>query len=456
MPRGVNIFSTDPAIGNQAIRLVLALFVVPLAVFAWVTVWQYRVTPHVQPVVEHAVWWEPLGQVEYSPTYLQQLALQPPDFSAAQWTPAQAPATTPAQPAFGAHKYRVWLRINLPEALVEQAGQEGRLGLLVNRVVASGPWSAWAQGQLLQTNRTDWGLQWNTPLQLLLPVGVRTVYLGLPVMPDPGFAYGSVFAGTAGDIAVAWQDRDLWMTGLPRVASVMALLLALMTLPMTLQHRGEQVYVLFTANALVWSVTNLQYLYDITGNPGQSTWFGMAMDLSVNWNVMLTLLFAFEFLPRRMPRVTGALLAYAALSSGVAMAMKAAGTYSLVGNHMGNAVAFSLGVAVYAYRFSQAPSREGAVLLLVLLGSLGAGAHTLMYVSDMSHPDHVFTFPYAVLGSFFCIFVRRQPPFCAGHPGCPAAPGRVGTAFGGAKVPARLAAPAHCRAGASPAIGQPA
>lgn len=401
MPLGVNIFSADRAIANQAIRRVLGLFVLPLVVFAWVVVWQYRVTPHVQPLAEHAVWWEPLGQVEFTPDYLQQLAVRPPDFSAAQWTPAVSPATTPAQPTMGTQKFRVWLRITPPEELVVQSAHEGRLAILINRIVCSGPWSAWAQGHLLQTNRADWGLQWNTPLRLVLPVDARTVYLGLPVIPTEGFAYGTALVGTADQIAMAWQNRDLWMTNLPRAASVVALLLALMTLPMTLQHRQDPVYALFTANALVWSATNLQYLYDITGNPGQSTWFGLVMDLSVNWNVMLTLLFAFEFQPRRMPWVTGALLAYAALSSLLAIGMKAAGAYSLVANHMGNAVAFTIGLAVYIYRFSQAPSREGAVLLLVLLGALGAGTHTLMYVSNMSHPDHVFTFPYAVLGSFF-------------------------------------------------------
>lgn len=398
---GVNIFSADPERRNRAVRLVLAIFLLPLGLFVGIAVWQYRITPNVQQVEHLASWLEPLGNADFTPDYLQQLAVKSPDFSGATWAEAASPLVVPALSVETNAKSRLWLRISVPEPLVTQSMHDGRLGILVNRIIGSGPWSAWSDGGLLQTDRKDWGMQWNTPMRVMLPAGAREVYLGLPVIDSEGYALGSIFLGSADDINLAWQARDLLMTDLPRAASIVALLLALMTLPMVLRHRRERVYALFSAVALIWCLTNLQYFHDFTGNPGLSTWFGLAMDISINWNVILSLLLAFEFLPRRAPWLTGGLLAYAALSTIAALAMMLLGEYSLFANHYGNIAAFFIGLAVYVYRWVKAPCREGLVLLLAMLGLLGTGVHSLLYVSSMSHPDHVHTFPFAVLGSFF-------------------------------------------------------
>ena len=47
MPPGVNIFSADPERRDQAVRRVLALFLLPLGIFVGIAVWQYRVTPDI-------------------------------------------------------------------------------------------------------------------------------------------------------------------------------------------------------------------------------------------------------------------------------------------------------------------------------------------------------------------------------------------------------------------------
>ena len=401
MPHGVNIFSADLEQRDRAIRRVLVLFLLPLGLFVAIAIWQYRLISKVQQATDLAVWLEPLGRVDYSSDYLQQLAVKPPDFSAAQWREAESPLVGPAQMSADGAKYRLWLRISIPDALLAQSQYDGRLGLLVNRIIGSGPWSAWSDGGLLQTDRKDWGMQWNTPMRVMLPVGAREVYLGLPVVAAEGYALGSIFIGLADDVNLAWQSRDLWMTDLPRAASIVALLLALMTLPMALRHRRERVYALFSANALMWCLTTLQYFHDFTGNPGLSTWFGLAMDLSINWNIILTMVFAFEFQSRQTRWITGSLLAYAALSSLAVVATMLFGQYSLFANHYGNIVVFLIALPVYLYRLVKAPSREGFVLLAALLGLFGTGVHSLLYVTSMSHPDHVHTFPFAVLGSFF-------------------------------------------------------
>jgi len=401
MRPGANIFSSNPELRDQALRRVLASFLLPLSFFVGITIWEYRITPDVLPVQHMAVWQEPLGEIDFTTEYLRQSAVELPDFSRATWSKAQAPLAVPAQPNAGKDKIRLWVRISVPEPLAEQSLRGGRLGILVNRMIGSGPWSAWTSSSLLQTNSKDWGMQWNTPMRVMLPIAAQEIYLSLPVIATEGGALGSIFIGTADEINLAWQARALWMTDLPRAAAIVALLLALMTLPMAILHRRERVYLLFSANALAWCLTNLQYLHDLTGNPGLSTWFGLAMDLSVNWNVILSLLFAFEFQSRPAPRITAALLTYAILSSITAVAAMMLGKYNLFVNHYGNIVVYAIGLSIYAYRWIKEPNREGFVILVAMLAPIAAGMHSLLYVSTMAYPDHVHTFPFSVLASFF-------------------------------------------------------
>ena len=407
MPRAVSISSPEIAQQTKALHWALLLFLTPLGIFVGIALWQYRAAPDVQTVDAVSTWVETLSESAASPDHLNNLALHAPDFTTADWQSVVLPTGTTesnAETDVNAIKKRLWLRVRIPEALARQATREGRLGLLVNRIVGAGPWSVWADGKLLQTDRNDWRMQWNTPMRVMLPVSAREVFIGLPYLPATGYAIGSMFAGSADDINQAWQARDLWMSDTPRAASIVALLLVVMTLPMALQRKREPAYALLCANAMVWCLTNLQYFHDFTGHPNLSRWFGVAMDLSINWNIVLTLLFALELQEKRLRWLQNALLAYAGLSTLLSVALMAIGEYSLFANHYGNIAVFMVGLAVYARHLAKTPNREGVILLLAMLAPLGTGVHSLLFVSSNSHPDHVHTFPFAVLGTFFAFF----------------------------------------------------
>lgn len=281
---------------------------------------------------------------------------------------------------------------------------------MANRVFASGPWSAWSGGQLLQTNVRGWGLQWNTPLRVQVPTGAQEITLSLPVRSDTGFALGSVYAGLTDDIDQAWREREWWMTGVSRIATTLTALLAVMTLPLALRHPKTPMYTLLCGSAVVWAISNLQFLHDDTGNPGQSTWFGLIMDVSINWYIVLTLLFCFEFLPRRLTWFKGTLLAYAVASTAGAALAHAVGHYDLTVLHYINFVFFCAAMAIYIRHWLAAPTRETTVLLLPQIFLLAMGLHWMLYISDMAQPDHVHTFPLSVLGSvaaFLYVISRR-------------------------------------------------
>ena len=394
MLRGVNIFCADPSTQLRALRRLLAVFLAPLALIAAFGLWHQYVPPDVVPPATVSLWLESLdGAPDTGVPPIQGLNQVP-------WQPIRLPYT--AQPWADTskhHDYRAWVRITLPDALQRRGASEGNLAVMANRVFASGPWGAWSDGQLLQVNRRGWGLQWNTPLRVQVPTGAQEMTLSLPVRSDTGYALGSVYVGLADDIDQAWREREWWMTGVSRVATTLTALLAVMALPLALHHRKTPMYTLLCGSAVVWAISNLQFLHDDTGNLGQSTWFGLVMDVSINWHIALTLLFCFEFLPQRLAWFKSTLMAYAVISTAGATLAHALGYYDLAVMHDVNFVFFCVAMVIYIRYWLAAPTRETTVLLLPQIFLLGMGLHWMLFISEMAQPDHVHTFPLAVLGS---------------------------------------------------------
>lgn len=394
MLRGVNIFCADSGTRFQALRRLLVFFLAPLSFLAVLALWEQYSPPDVATPASVQLWLEPLG------TPAKALEKWPDDFHSAPWKTIQLPYT--AQP-WGTTRssvgYRAWIRFPLTETQPAQQADGRQLGFMVNRVVASGPWSAWSDGRLLQTNSRDWGMQWNTPLRILVPRGAKDVTLSFPVEGDKGFALGSAYVGSADNIDQAWREREWWMAGISRTTTTMALLLAVMTLPLVLRYPKEPMYTLLCASAVVWAISNLQFLHDSTGNIGVSNWFGLALDVSINWNVALTLLFCYEFLPQRLSLAKRVLIAYAVLSSVGAVLAYVLGHYDLVVLHYLNFLVFCVAMANYIRYWLRTPTREATVLLLPQLFLLATAVHWMLFVGSMTQPDHIHTFPISVLGS---------------------------------------------------------
>jgi signal transduction histidine kinase len=65
---------------------------------------------------------------------------------------------------------------------------------------------------------------------------------------------------------------------------------------------------------------------------------------------------------------------------------------------------------VFAWHVFRAPSREGVALLLALAVQLVLGLHVLLFLTNQTHPDHVFTFPFGVVALFmvFMYVINRR------------------------------------------------
>jgi signal transduction histidine kinase len=399
MRRAKQILSPSPA-QAQAQRLLywaVALLVLPLALLVAIALLLGRAQPQVLPVQTAQLWQEPLGNVVFAADKMASIVQTAPDFSRAKWQPVtfpnviELPASIDLPP--DAPKARAWFRIRVPRELLGASGPAGRLGLMGNRIMAGGPWAVWVDGRLVQANLADWRIQWNTPMRAMLPLDATEVLLAVPYPQVQGYAVGSMFIGPADAIDQAWQLRNFWQADAPRAASLVALLLMLMSFHLAINRRQEPVYALLSVNALLWAVTNLQFFYDFTGHDSLSQWFGWAMDISVNWVIVFSLLFAYEFEEIKAPRLRVAMLLSACGVTLITLPLWQWDKMAMLAQHFLNIGVYIGGVVVLAWHVVRTPTREGFALTLALVAQLALGAHNLLFLSNQTHPDHVYAFP---------------------------------------------------------------
>lgn len=401
MKRARLVSSSDEHLSYlQLQRLVwwlVMLVALPMVLFAW---WTYLQFPsrlaQLTRIERVEVWHEDLGKAVFQQDTLSALVRTPPDWSRAQWQSINLPYFKELGAAIDlppdAPKRRVWVRIPIPE---QDQGQ-GRLGLLGLRV-QGGPWTFWADGKLQQANLSDWRIQWNVPLRLAVPLGVREVMLAVPYAEPQGFSVGSILVGPMDRVESAWLERNLLHLELPRIMAVVALLLALLTFQLARARPQEPIFRLLGANALVWNVTCIQWFFDPTGQDTLSVWYGSVVDSSITWTVVLSIVFALEYERVQVPRLKVALVGYAALSTLLTLPLWDWQKNALIAQHYFNVLVFLLGLGVLGWHVVRHPRREGWALLIAFVLLVGLAMHTLTNLTSQTDPDSFYSFPLGTL-----------------------------------------------------------
>lgn len=389
-------FFTSPAQAQRLLWWAVGLVGLPLALFSWWAILQapsrLDALTRVQGV---EVWHEPVGSIVFDQPGVTALVKRAPDWQRMQWMPTQLPSFielgTSVDLPPDAPKMRVWFRIPIPP---EPAGAvpHGRQGLLGLRV-QGGPWSVWVDGQLMQANLSDWRIQWNVPLRVAIPLGAREVFLAVPYAQPQGYAVGSLFVGPIDTVDTAWQERGFWYQTLPLLTAGVALLLMMVSFHLAWVRPQEHLFALLGANALVWSISCLQYAYDVTGQDTLTVWFASAVDSSITWGVVLTSIFAFELVGVRVPRLRAFMLVYAVVSTFLTLPVWGWKVHALMAQQYFNAAAYLVGLAVVGWHVWHRPRREGVVMWLAMCVQLALGLHTLENLSNQTNPDSFYSFP---------------------------------------------------------------
>lgn len=376
----------------------------PLALFSWWIIFQapsrLDELTRVQGV---QVWQEPVGRLVFDQPGLQKLVRQPPDWAQMQWQPVTLPNFIELGNSVDlppdAPKMRAWFRIPVPP---EQAGDlpHGRQGLLGMRVQSGGPWSVWADGRLIQANLSDWRIQWNVPLRVAIPLGTQEVFLAVPYAEPLGYAVGSLFVGPIDTVDTAWQERGFWYQTLPLLTAGVALLLMVVSFHLAWVRPQEHLFALLGANALVWSISCLQYAYDVTGQDTLTVWLTSAVDSSITWGVVLTCIFAFELVGIRAHHLRAFMLVYAVVSTWLTLPVWGWKVHALMAQQYFNVVAYIVGLAVLGWHVWRRPQREGVVMWLAMCIQLALGLHTLENLTNQTNPDSFYSFPIATVALY--------------------------------------------------------
>lgn len=373
------------------------LVALPLVVFAW---WAYLQFPsrlvQLTRIERVEVWHEDLGNPVFRQDTLGSLVRKAPDWTKAQWQPSTLPhfkelgASIDLPP--DAPKRRVWVRIRIPE----HDDGEGRLGLLGLRV-QGGPWALWVDGHLQQANLSDWRIQWNVPLRLAVPLGAREVLLAVPYAEPLGFSIGSILVGPMDVVESAWQERNLLHLELPRFMAVVAFLLALMCFQLAWSRPQEPNFRLLGANALVWTISCIQFAFDTTGQDTLSVWYGSVVDSSITWTVVLGMLFALDYEQVPGPRFRVLVVGYAVLSTVLTLPVWDWQKNALMAQQYLNVMAFLWGLGLLGRHVVRHPRREGVALFVSLALMVVLGMHTLENLTNQTNPDSFYSFPLGTL-----------------------------------------------------------
>lgn len=391
------VFSPDLAQARRLLWWAVGLVGLPLALFSWWVILQAPVRlDELTRVQGVEVWHESVGPVVFDQPGVTELVQRAPDWQRMQWSPTQLPSFielgTSVDLPPDAPKMRAWFRIPIPL----EGSTHGRLALLGLRV-QGGPWAIWADGQLIQANLADWRIQWNVPLRVTLPLGTREVLLAVPYAQPLGYSVGSLFVGPVDTVDSAWQERNFLYQELPRLMAFVALLLMLVSFHLAWSRPKEPMFALLGFNALVWSISCLQYAYDVTGQDELTVWFASAVDSSITWVVVLACIFAFEMERLAVPRLRIVMLLYAGVSTVFTLPLWSWEKNALIFQQYINVVLYVTGQAVLTWHLWRKPSREGIVMLLALTVQLVLGIHTLENLSNQTNPDSFYSYPISTM-----------------------------------------------------------
>ena len=381
-------------------------FVLPLVLFVVLALLLAQPTAQVTRIASVGLWQEPLGAVEFNANYFPQMLQTAPDMARTQWETISLPHSVALGPAVDisgtAPRMRAWFQVQVPPDLQPTQQAQARLAIMGNRLITggnvAGPWAVWADGQLIQTNLADWRISWNVPLRVTLPLGVKEVLIAMPYLQPQGYGMGSVFIGTVDDIDLLWNKRYFWQIEAPMAASLVALVLLIISLPLALGRRSETMFALLAMNAVILFATNIQYVHDFTGFDRVSRWYAFVVDSTIDWSGVFTVLFAFEYQRLAVPRWRTAILAYASTVTVLTLPVWNWGFNGMVLQYSCTVTILFISLLILARHVFQAPSREGVLLLAAIGSQIPLAVVSIATVTNHSEPDYVHLYPFAVLG----------------------------------------------------------
>lgn len=306
----------------------------------------------------------------------------------------------------------IWYRFQISPQRVADSTEPHELFFYMPRWQTVGQVSLYGDNRLLWRSRGDfvWNA-FNQPVWVNLDPPemtdrVRTVLLRIDSVPGLGSGISSAWIGPESTLAWRYQTRMALQVHLLLITGIAFAALGLFCLAVWYRRRQENLYLLCFMASLFFAGRYLHYVTPLNTSIISSAWFGWMSINSLNWLIIVILIFNLRLCKRHYPKLELGMLASVIAQSMLTLPLfESSEKIASLSSHVYLLVfALTFPACILALRAAW-KERSGPGLTLALVNVIGFpfGAHDIMLHGYTMNMEQVYLLPLAQM-AFFIIF----------------------------------------------------
>ena len=167
--------------------------------------------------------------------------------------------------------------------------------------------------------------------------------------------------------------------------------------------------------ALIYAVSNMQFIYNIPDDRAIEYWYLSITDSSISWFFAISTLYASHYAKTQLRWLVNVAILWAVTVTLVTLPIW---KWEVIGFLIQHYVTFALYIVLVVSLAYAAIKEEntnlGVITVCILIYMLG-GFYDLTHVSNQTHPDGYYIFTYATVPLLFFFLVSLQKKYIVSH-----------------------------------------
>lgn len=313
---------------------------------------------------------------------------------------------------------RLWLHYSykVPADYNSKAG----LAIYGTRVVG-GIFAIYINDELLLTNEEAWYMQWNWPVYTELPMRyvkpgeAIDIKIAIPYRQATGYSIGSFYVGDVKELSKWNYWRNFFALHLPSYLSAIFVFFGVISLGLAFSGIDKKSNQLFFIVAVIYAISNMQFLYNIPDTRAVEYWYGSIVDSSISWFFALSTVYALRFTRAGLGWLSNLLILWALINTLITLPIWEWQAMGFLLQHyitMFLYVFALIVMGVVSYRERNYPL--ASITLCIVIYILG-GLYDLTHVSAQTHPDQFYVYTYASTPLMFFFLISLQRKYISAH-----------------------------------------
>lgn len=365
---------------------------------------------------------ETTGEFQFDYVAQARLATATPQYNCALWEPIHLPyfqlmpdyAELPAEVPLS----RLWMHFTykVPHGLKNSVG----LAVYSTRVVG-GIFSVYVNDKLFITNEEDWFMQWNYPFYMEIPLShieagqEIDIKIALPYRKVSGFSVGSFYVGDV-RILKKWAGwRTFFSIYLPTILSVLFVTLGVISLVLSYCGIDPINNRLFFIIAVIYTISNMQFIYNLPDNRSVEYWYLSITDSSISWFFTASTIYAARHTKANLTWVVNIVILWALTITIVTLPIWNWQVIGFLLQHYITMFLYVLLMMVLIYVSIKEKNYTLAGITLCIIIYMSGGLYDLTHVSNQSYPDGYYIFTYATTPLMFFFLASLLRNYVTSH-----------------------------------------